>query len=450
LTWRIVRVLTDATVALLAYVLARRHASPPYALLAWLGAAGAMAFPSGPHPVPVALACALGSLLLFVRRPIAAGVLLGLCAAWRLEFAGYLALGILVAVAVSDDLRERRTRTAGRFALAGAATGLVLLAPVVALAGLGRSWDLLVRYPLVQFSSYQGLPLQLHYTGPLNTSSIGGFLHDSAENLVHFYLPMALIVGLAGSVLALALAVRRGERAVLVVPTVVLALGSAHYMLVRVDLFHTTPLAVLTSVLAAWALALRRRPPASQLPSPRRGQVAAAAAALAAATGLAWIIIEGIDRRVRTVQDGMVAIDLPVADGVRDRAADVAPLEAAVRFVQSRVPAGHPIYVATLRSDLVTSGDPLFYVLAGRPNPTPYDIAAPGVVTSAPVQRQIVADLRRAGNPLVVRFASPLTALAEPNLAGRSSGVHILDRYLASTYRTSTRFGSYIILERRH
>ena len=62
-----------------------------------------------------------------------------------------------------------------------------------------------------------------------------------------------------------------------------------------------------------------------------------------------------------------------------------------MRAIQRRVPPGEPIYVAPARSDLVTSGNPLLYVLADRPNPTRYDIQAPGVVTSAPVQREIVA-----------------------------------------------------------
>ena len=41
--------------------------------------------------------------------------------------------------------------------------------------GLGRSLDMLVKYPLVDFSKYQSLPLPTNYDGPLNTSSIGGF-----------------------------------------------------------------------------------------------------------------------------------------------------------------------------------------------------------------------------------------------------------------------------------
>jgi hypothetical protein len=103
----------------------------------------------------------------------------------------------------------------------------------------------------------------------------------------------------------------------------------------------------------------------------------------------------------------------------------------------------------TKRADLVTSGHPLLYVLAERPNPTRYDIAAPGVVTSAPVQREIIESLERAGRPLVVRWVDELTAAPEPNRAGESSGVTLLDDYLEREYRETQRFGDFVILERR-
>ena len=102
----------------------------------------------------------------------------------------------------------------------------------------------------------------------------------------------------------------------------------------------------------------------------------------------------------------------------------------------------------TARADLVTSGDPLFYVLADRPNPTFYDIAAPGVVTSAPVQRKVIADLQRT-RPLVIRWADPVTEVHEPNKAGKSSGVVLLDDYLRANYTQTARFGNYVMLEPR-
>jgi hypothetical protein len=134
--------------------------------------------------------------------------------------------------------------------------------------------------------------------------------------------------------------------------------------------------------------------------------------------------------------------------GARVQVCTLADLEHAVRFVRRRVPSGRPIYVATQRSDLVTSGAPILYVLTGRRSATRYDIAAPGVVTSAPVQREIVRDLARE-RPLVIRWTASITAAPEPNRAGRSTGIRILDNYLRGRYRRAARFGSYLILEPR-
>jgi hypothetical protein len=147
--------------------------------------------------------------------------------------------------------------------------------------------------------------------------------------------------------------------------------------------------------------------------------------------------------------DESVALDLPAADGVRVAPSQERALEGVVEYARNRVPAGSPIYVTGRRSDLVTSGHPLLYVLAERPNASRYDIAAPGVVTSEPVQREIVRDLERAGRPLVVRWLDPLTAAPEPNRAGRSTGVRVLDDFLVREYRQTERFGDFVVLERR-
>lgn len=424
LTWRIVRVAADATVAVLVFALARRRAPVGLSLAAWLVAACAMAFPTGPHPFPIALALALGSLLL-LDRPLWAGALAGACAAWRIEFAAYLALGVACSYAFSVGSARERALRFGRFAGAGAAVGLVLFAPVLAAAGLGRSWDLLVRFPITDFSPYQSLPFPLHFAGPV-----------TAERVLHFYLPLVLVVGLTGAVASLLLRARRADPGP--IAATVFAVGMAHYLLVRPDLFHTAPLAVMVALLAAWTLA----GPWGAVPR----RVLLLAAGAAAAAGFAWALAEGLDRRVRNLQEHTVALDLPIADGVRARPLRAAPLVKSVAFVDAHVPPGGPIYVTGARADIVTSGNPFFYVAAERDNPTRYDIAQPGVVTSAPVQRQIVRDLRRARPRVVVRWASALTAKPEPNRSGRSSGVRILDRYLASDYRLARRYGYYMLL----
>jgi hypothetical protein len=73
----------------------------------------------------------------------------------------------------------------------------------------------------------------------------------------------------------------------------------------------------------------------------------------------------------------------------------------------------------------------------------------PGVVTTAPVQREIVAALKRSRPRLVIRWLSPLADQAEDNGAGRSSGVRLLDGFLARTYVAQRRFGDYLVLRRR-
>jgi hypothetical protein len=444
LPWRILRVACDAGVAVLVWSLARRGgASPRVALAAWLCAALAMAYPTGPHPFPPTLVMALGSLLLLERRPALAGALAGLAAVWRIEFAAYLCLGALLAYALRPGERLRPALHFGGAALLVAA---VLYIPVVAAAGIGDSFDLLVRYPLEDFSDYQSLPFPLDYDGPLNTGSIGGFLSDSAESLLLFYLPLVLVLGLVASLVALAFRFERERWWQLA--AAVFAVGMAHYLLTRPDAFHTAPLAVMVAVLASWALADARGARFAPWRGPAWARPLALAAAGLAAFAVAFAVVEGLDRRWLELRADYVSLRLPPADGVRVRADRRDALERAVHAVQARVQPGRPIYVATRRSDLVTSGDPLFYVLADRPNPTRYDIQAPGVITSAPVQREIVRDLERARPRVVVRFTSPVTAVREPNRAGESTGVTILDGYLARAYRRAARFGPYVILGR--
>jgi hypothetical protein len=452
LEWRVLRVLCDATVALLAWRLALRGgATPRVALATWLAAALAMAYPSGPHPYPPTLVLCLAALLVFEERPLLAGALAGAAAFWRLEFAGYLALGILLACAVA-----RAPQRARRFAGAAALTAAILYAPIVALAGVGRSWDLLIDYPLTDFSAYQSLPFPLSYDGPLNTASVGGFLSDSAENLLLFYLPLVLVIGLAVGLAALARTWSRDASWRLAVA--VLGIGMAHYLITRPDVFHAAPLAVVASVLVAWALAPGSEHAAPAAPGvPRRAGLAARAIAersarplaVVAVAVLAYAIAEGADRRWLELRRDYAPLALAVADGVRVPKADRADLQRAVAALQARVPPGSPTYVATRRADRVTSGYPLFYVLADRPDASRYDIQAPGVVTSLAVQREIVADLERARPQAVVRDTSPITAAPEPNRSGRSSGVRVLDAYLARAYAPAERFGRFVLLARR-
>jgi hypothetical protein len=413
LTWRILRVALDAGVAVLAYALVRRDAPEPLALGAWVAVAAAMAFPSIPHPNPTALALAFGGLLIAERRPAAAGALAGLAAVFRLD------LG-LAALAGTALLAGRRG--AARAVGAGITLGAVLMAPVV-IADPDAFWAQTIGFALDE-QRLQRLPLPGAWHG--------GF---EPNKVLEFYTPYLLLVGTA---LWLAVALARRLPARLCAPAPLAAAGVI-YLLARADVYHLVPLAAVLPILLATAAAGERRP---------GGHLALAAGLIAV---LALIALQGLDRKRIQLLDPppQAIIDIDVADGVKAPTAEARALTELSRYVRARVPPGQPVFVANPRFDLVRVGNPLVYVLVDRPNPTRYDVMQPGVVTTAPVQREIVAALKRSRPRLVIRWLSPLADQAEDNGAGRSSGVRLLDGFLARTYVAQRRFGDYLVLRRR-
>jgi hypothetical protein len=410
LAWRVVRVALDALVGVLAYALVRRDAPEPFALAAWVAVVAVMAHPTLPHPNAAALALAFGALLLARRSPAGAGVLAGLAFAFRFDLGAAAAVG--VALAASGRAAAIRS------AAAAAVTAGVLMVPFV-IAAPGELWDQTVGFALDE-QSLQRLPLPGSYDG--------GF---EPNKILAFYMPYVLMGGLA-LWLVVAAATRTPVRLWAAFP---LALAGLGYLLARADEFHLVPLAAVLPVLLAGEAArgwlAGRRPVAVALGLP-----------------LVLVAIHGLDtNRIELVSGPALArIHLDVADGVRAPREEARALEELVHYVRERVPPGRPVFVANPRHDLVRAGNPLVYVLAGRPNPTRYDVMQPGVVTTEEVQREIVRDLRRSPTGLVVRWLSPVASEAEPNRAGRSSGVRILDRELARTYMEVERFGDYAVL----
>ena len=412
LWWRLLRVAVDATVALLVWALVRREAGDgPWALGAWLAAAGAMAWPTGPGPNPVALGFALGALLALPRRPGLAGALCGGAILWRPEI-GLPALLAALMVAESGEARRR-------VAAIGLGLGVLLWLPF-AIAGRGD-----VIHDTLGFlgdQSRQRLPFPWQYHG--------GF---DPNKLLEFYLPLVLVIGCL--LLVVWAWLRRPPAAGLALAPLILA--GVLYLLGRTDEFHLIPLSVVLAAALAGAAAAE-------------GRHGRAGGPLQVALGgvLVLIALHGLERRVGQVRHPgpLARIHVGIADGVRTDPANARAIERTVAFVRARVAAGQPIYVANPRHDLVRVGDPLLYVLADRRNPTRYDVMQPGVVTTAKVQREIVGDLTRTRPHVIIRWLAATASAPEPNAAGRSSGVRILDRWIAANYAQAARFGDYGLL----
>jgi hypothetical protein len=415
LSWRVLNVALDATVATLAFALLRQQANLAIALIATTAVAAAMSFPQIPHPNPPLLALAFAAVLLGDRRPVASGALAGLALACRPD-AG---LAVLIAVALAALAGGGRP-AALRAGATGLGVGLLLLVPFLIVAP-GAFWDQTLGFDFGA-QSLQRLPLPGLSPGP------GGPSH-----VLHHYYVYVLLAG-AALWLLVALATRAPLRSWALAP---LAVAGVAYLVGRPDDFHLIPLAAVLPVMLGAVIFNARR--------------LARPVVVLVCLALGLLALEGLDlKRVQLVTlPRSTPIGVDVADGIKVPVADARALSALVRFVRARVAPGQPVFVANPRYDLVNVGDPLLYVLLQRPNPTRYDVMQPGVVTTAAVQREMVRSLERARPLLIVRWLSPLADQVQPDGAGHSSGVHVLDRYLANRFAPLRRFGEYLVLRRR-
>jgi hypothetical protein len=453
--WRVIRVLVDAAVALVVFALVRRQAPRPWALGAWLTAALAMAQPTAANPFAPALLFALLAVLVASgspsgRRWIAAGALVALAAAWRLDFGVYAAAGAIAAAAAATGARRAAMRAAASVAGAAAALTALVYVPFVLRDGPADAWRELIGHSLRE-GRYWRLPFPLGYDGRLRLWPPGSLAHD-AKDVLDFYVPLLLLIGLA--LVAVVLLARRmrpriagdrgsdpvslariaGDRGsdpvslARIAGLAILALSFVAYLLSRTDEFHSTPLIVTLAALVPLVTIRAPRP-------------------LAAALTTVLVLLfgyEALNRLSALLSPPELApVHVAVADGVRAPPAEARAIEAMVAGVQRRVPPGDPIYTVTRRSDLVRINDPLVYVLTERDNPTRQDF---GLQTGAQAQAAIVAALERARPKAIVRWTDPVSTKREPNARGRPSGVRTLDAWLAGHYRLAERHGYYEIL----
>jgi hypothetical protein len=428
LIWRLVRVVADATIAVLAWKLAGRDAGPRSALVAWAAAACTAAQPTSANPTIIALAFGLGALTVAVdgaratgatRRAAVAGALTALAAFWRPD------LGAVAGAAVVVALLVRRAPRAALAAAAAAAGGAVLLyAPFAVAAGPGTLWDVFVGGPARE-GGWWSLPFPVVYDGPLRGWPPDALFTD-LKDLLAYELPLAGLVALAAA--GLTIAARRAV-APATAGLLTLAAGTVVYLLSRPDEFHAQPLLLVCCPLTV--LALAARPPR-------------ALAALTAAV-LALLLAVGVANRLSALilPPDLEPVRLPGVPGIGVPPHEAEAIPSMVALVQDLVPPGEPIYVAPRRSDLVTLTNPLVHFLTDRPNVLNEDVS---LQARPDEQARIVAALERQRPRAIVRWTDPLSARPEPNPRGRSSGSRALDAYLAAAYERRARFGRYDVL----
>lgn len=368
------------------------------------------------YPVYPALAlCLLGILLADPRSTggirgarLASGVVIGLASAFRLEYAFFAALAIVVAGLIHDR------RVSGQW-LGGVVLGGLPMVFFTLAVGPAALWDQLIAFPATNMSEARGLPLP----GPDELASGG----DAAA-----LLSSLLVLQAAALVLAIMAVGRRHDRLLLQVSLALLSGLLVFTSLGRFDLIHAVPALLVLVVVTA---------PAAVLAAGRWRL--AALAALAAL--LLWLL--PVKYPVKLAGE----VFAPCDGAGSFRCVSMAPDAAAMADLVRHVSSPHErIYVGLARHDRVMIGDQIMYSAAGRLPAVSHDEMHPLVTDMAEVQAQTIQELEDHDVRFVVLWDGVTSH--EPNASSRSSGEYALDRYMAGHFTLVERIGSYQLLVR--
>jgi len=107
---------------------------------------------------------------------------------------------------------------------------------------------------------------------------------------------------------------------------------------------------------------------------------------------------------------------------------------------------GDYIFVGVGRHDKIFVNDVAFYFLANLRSTTKWHEFVPGLQTTEPIQRSMVAELE-SKKPRFVVLESQWDDVREPNDSALSSGVTILDDYIRYRFKLIAKFGTVSVLQ---
>ena len=120
----------------------------------------------------------------------------------------------------------------------------------------------------------------------------------------------------------------------------------------------------------------------------------------------------------------------------------------AVEFLEAHTQPGDTVYVGLPEHDRIFANDNTTYFATQRLPATRWTQMDPFLENRADIQREMIADLER-NRPPYIALDSTYIGSHEPNGSSVSTGVHLLDDYIAEHYEQVEKFGVVTILKRR-
>jgi 4-amino-4-deoxy-L-arabinose transferase-like glycosyltransferase len=377
-------------------------------------------------------------------RLIASGAVTGVIALFRYDVGFFVMVAHAVGLALlcaSGPQSWRATARVLSLYIAGISFAFLPCAIVAVAAGAGPGfWHDIILYPSQNYAAMRGLPFPM----PALSGNFGLSL------AVYAPVPAAIIA-------AWFLADRHrheGDGSLdsppmrLVLLLAVLTLAMFAKGVVRVSLTH-----MLMSIMAAvpvLALLITQRQPAGARHS------ALVVAGMITISAVAALGLKG--REDLKAPENLLPLRLAGATPVAmQRACPPLPalglgtLDAdsygAACYLAAHTAPDEKIFVGAGRHDKVFISNMALYFAAGRAPVSRWYHFDPGLQTRADVQSAIIAELDNAKVRFVARDETYDT-VEEPNQSAVSSGVRLLDQYLAKRYRLAARFGQIAIYRR--
>ena len=364
---------------------------------------------------------------IFLERPslaVMAGLIAGLATLFRHDMGSILIMGVCIAL-LSILLHEKSTNGHPRvqdirmlklFLVSGVILTCVVYGWFVVVAGFGNMFEQLVRFPLCDFAAYRRLPypslISIIGCWPISLDSI---LSDVSRKGRFYIFPLCLTVGFFSSLRLLFCNRSLMFRDKLLILWSFVGVLLMPYALTRADYAHLYPMGYVAIVVVYILLGRMRK-----------SRISLVLWMLCTSYFLLpfkWHSLAKPDVHAPLISEN---------------------LQQVIRLVSEKYVEGS-VYVGVRSHDKMTANDNAIYYLLGGRFGTKYHELHPGVVTTKPVQEQIVEDMIHNDVRIIILSSG---WWEEPNQSSVDHHIRILDNYIQRNYAVVTNIGDYCLLER--